>query len=145
MTSASSTNMLKKSKLHQWFTLKDRGGNVIDEFLCHTMPYGWHYAKYSLLKIEYTFTFLTVILILKGLESLSLELKCRYFTPLNRKPFKLAHVRNVYSLIAPVCFLVNSVVNEIWWLCPVPTSTTRFASDLCCSMIKKMIGLYKRF
>ena len=34
-------------------------------------------------------------------------------------------------------------VNRIWWLCLVPTSTTRFASDLGCRMAKNLIELYK--
>ena len=33
--------------------------------------------------------------------------------------------------------------NKIWWLCLVPTSTTRFASDVGYRMAKKLIGLYK--
>ena len=32
-------------------------------------------------------------------------------------------------------------VNRIWWLCLVPTSTTRFASDLGYRMTKNLIGL----
>ena len=32
--------------------------------------------------------------------------------------------------------------NKIWWLCLVPTSTTRFASDARYRMAKKWIGLY---
>ena len=35
------------------------------------------------------------------------------------------------------------VANKIWWLCLVPTSTTRFASDVGYRMAKKWIGLYK--
>ena len=33
--------------------------------------------------------------------------------------------------------------NKIWWLCLVPTSTTRFASDVGYGMAKNLIGLYK--
>ena len=33
--------------------------------------------------------------------------------------------------------------NKIWWLCLVPTSTTRFANDVGYRMAKKLIGLYK--
>ena len=33
--------------------------------------------------------------------------------------------------------------NTTWWLCLVPTSTTRFASDLGCRTAKIVIGLYK--
>ena len=33
--------------------------------------------------------------------------------------------------------------NKIWWLCLVPTSTTRFVSDVGYIMAKKLIGLYK--
>ena len=33
--------------------------------------------------------------------------------------------------------------NKIWWLCLVPTSTTRFASDVGYRMANKIIGLYK--
>ena len=32
---------------------------------------------------------------------------------------------------------------KIWWLCLVPTSTTRFASDVGYRMDKKLIRLYK--
>ena len=34
-------------------------------------------------------------------------------------------------------------LNIIWWLCLVPTSTTRFASGVGYRMAKKGIGLYK--
>ena len=37
-----------------------------------------------------------------------------------------------------ICF---SVFNKIWWVCLVPTSTTRFASDVGYRMAK--IGLYR--
>ena len=33
--------------------------------------------------------------------------------------------------------------NKIWWLCLVPISTTRFASDVGCRMAKNINGLYK--
>ena len=33
--------------------------------------------------------------------------------------------------------------NKIWWLCLVPTSNTRFASDVGYRMAKNLIGLYK--
>ena len=33
--------------------------------------------------------------------------------------------------------------NKIWWLCLVPTTTTRFANDVGYKMAKKWIGLYK--
>ena len=33
--------------------------------------------------------------------------------------------------------------NKIWWLCLVPTLTTRFASDVGYRMAKKIMGLYK--
>ena len=36
-------------------------------------------------------------------------------------------------------------MNKIWWLCLVPTSTTRFASDLGYRMAKNLIGLYIYF
>ena len=35
------------------------------------------------------------------------------------------------------------VYNKIWWLCLVPTSTTRFASDVVYRMAKNLMGLYK--
>ena len=37
----------------------------------------------------------------------------------------------------------NSMTNKFWWLCLLPTSTIRFASDLGYRMAKKWIGLYK--
>ena len=42
-----------------------------------------------------------------------------------------------------VRWLVETVTNSIWWLCVVPTSTTRFASDLGYRMCKNLMGLYK--
>ena len=33
--------------------------------------------------------------------------------------------------------------NRVWWLCLVPASTTKFASDLGYRMAKKLIGFYK--
>ena len=35
------------------------------------------------------------------------------------------------------------IFNMIWWLCLVPTSATRFASDVGYRMAKKWIGLCK--
>ena len=39
--------------------------------------------------------------------------------------------------------IYSYVSNKIWWLYLVPTSTTRFASDVGYRMAKKLIGLYK--
>ena len=41
-----------------------------------------------------------------------------------------------------VNFLEN-LNNKIWWLCLVPTSTTRLSRDVGYRMAKKCIGLYK--
>ena len=43
----------------------------------------------------------------------------------------------------PLMFILYGQSNRIWWLCLIPTSTTRFPSDLGCSMAKNLIGLYK--
>ena len=48
-------------------------------------------------------------------------------------------------LSRPQCVKVPIIMggNKIWWLCLVPTSTTRFASDVGCRMAQKWRGLYK--
>ena len=38
---------------------------------------------------------------------------------------------------------INNNDNKIWWLCLVPTSTTRFVSDLGYWMAKNVIELCK--
>ena len=38
---------------------------------------------------------------------------------------------------------INNNDNKIWWLCLVPTSTTRFVSDLGYCMAKNVIELCK--
>ena len=52
----------------------------------------------------------------------------------------------IFFILVPGCWLVGGGVkhlNKIWWLCPVPTPTTRFASDVGFRMAKNLIGLYK--
>ena len=42
-----------------------------------------------------------------------------------------------------ISILLDPILNKIWWLCLVPTSTTRFASVVGYRMAKNLIGLYK--
>ena len=69
--------------------------------------------------------------------------------PLWRQCNELSWWRNVYKCI---CIHIHyhqlmdfekiMLVNKIWWLCLIPTSTTRFAGDLRCRMAKSLIALY---
>ena len=43
----------------------------------------------------------------------------------------------------PVFSGLRVLSNKIWWLCLLPTSTTRFASDVGYRMAIKWVGLYK--
>ena len=49
------------------------------------------------------------------------------------------------TYLAPSHYLNQcwDIVNRFWWLCLVPTLTTRFASDLGYRITKNSIGLYK--
>ena len=40
-------------------------------------------------------------------------------------------------------YMIFWSMNKIWWLCLVPTSTTRFASDVGYRIAKNLVGLYK--
>ena len=52
-------------------------------------------------------------------------------------------MQQVLSSAEPSDIAPDRLQNKIWWLCLVPTSTTRFASDVGCRMAKKCIVLYK--
>ena len=48
------------------------------------------------------------------------------------------------AMVSTVCYVdIFIFLDKIWWLCLVPTSTTRFASDMGCRIAKRLRGLYK--
>ena len=59
--------------------------------------------------------------------------------------WKILELRTIFLCDCAMTFPTHVVtINKIWWLCLVPSSTTRFASDVGYRIAKKVIGLYKQ-
>ena len=59
-----------------------------------------------------------------------------FFGKYNKKYNKTIIYSQVLLFFLDIYWITVHYENNIWWLCLVPTSTTRFASDVGCRMAK---------
>ena len=114
----------------------------------------------NLFKISLAFSFIfcknTILhwlkIYLHTLDLISLLIPCLHLLLMNTMQWYFIQNQYFHSrkCITSSCFQntqffsgLRVLSNKIWWLCLLPTSTTRFASDVGYRMAIKWVGLYK--